>query len=132
MPPVNTRAEYEFRLKKIAMVTEAISNLGTALCKWGGFAFIAWCLWGVAASLSGEQTSASIVFRAALDMRADQYIAYLLGGGGVIYGVRERRLRRKTTERLSERTASLEKRIDPHRTSSGLPSTGDTRLEDQL
>jgi hypothetical protein len=131
MPPLNTQAKYDFRLKKIAMVTETVSNVGSALCKWGGFAFIAWCFWGVAASLSGEQTSASIVFRAALDMRADQYIAYILGGGGVVYGIRERRLRRKTTERLSERTASLEKRIDPNRTSSGLPSTGDTRLEDQ-
>jgi hypothetical protein len=131
MPPVHARAEYEFRVRKIAMITEMVSMIFSALCKWGGFAFMAWCTWGIAAALSGEHTTADIAFRAALDMRADQYAAYILGGGGVIYGIRERRLRRKTTSRLTERTASLEKRIDPNRTSTGLPSSGDTRLEDQ-
>jgi hypothetical protein len=131
MPAVDTKMEFDFRLKKIALITETLSAICSGFCKWGGFAFIAYCLWQTAAALSGEETSANIVFRAALDMKVDQYAAYLFGGGGIIYGIRERRLRRKTIARLTERTESLERRIDTNRTSSGLLSSGDSRQEDK-
>ena len=131
IPAVNTRAEYDFRLKKIAKLCDTFCAIGSAALKWGAFAFIAYCLWQAAVALSGENTSANIVIKGVLDMKVSQYAAYLFGGGGIIYGIRERRLRRKTTERLSDRTKSLEQRIDPNRTSSGLQSSGDTRMEDK-
>jgi hypothetical protein len=126
----HTRVEYEFRLKKIALLAPMITGIATTACKWAGLAMIFYCTYLSVAELSGKKTTADVLFKGVLDMKANEYAAYIFGGGGVIYGLRERRLRRKTTERLSKRTASLEKRIDPNRTSSGLPSTGDTRRED--
>ena len=53
----------------------------------------------------------------------------LLAAIGIGYGWHERALRRAVTHRLSERPAILEQRIDPDRTSSGIPRDGSTPEE---
>jgi hypothetical protein len=82
-------------------------------------------------ALSGHQTDASFVVKILLNLQADRWIAYIVGGGGVVYGWNERRLKRKDIERLSRHTEELEKRLDPKRTSSNLLPDGRTRREDK-
>jgi hypothetical protein len=48
------------------------------------------------------------------------------------YGLRERRLRRQTTERFTQRNYKLEKLVDPNRTSSHLTTRGTTNPEDRI
>ena len=80
--------------------------------------------------LSGHQTDASFVVNILLNLQADRWIAYIVGGGGVAYGWNERRLKRQSIDRLSRHTEELEKRLDPKRTSSKLLRDGTTRRED--
>lgn len=81
---------------------------------------------------AGSESTADIeiLYRLATDLSADKWAAYILGGGGLIYGLRERKLRKKYIERMSDRIKSLEEKIDPGRSSSGLPKTGDTKPTD--
>ncbi len=82
-------------------------------------------------ALSGHQTDASFVVKILLNLQADRWIAYIVGGGGVAYGWNERRLKRKDIKRLSRHTEELERRLDPKRTSSNLLPDGRTRREDK-
>jgi hypothetical protein len=59
-------------------------------------------------------------------------IPWLVMGGAVLYGLRERRLRHDTVQRLHGRIEELEKRLNPTRTSSTLTTRGETREEDRL
>lgn len=59
-------------------------------------------------------------------------LAWVLAGGGIAYGIGQRRLRRNTVERMSQRTAELEERIDRKRTSSRLTKRGETNPGDRL
>ena len=82
--------------------------------------------------LSGHQTDASFVVKILMNLQADRWMAYIAGGGGLVYGWNERRIKRKNIERLSHHTEELEKRLDPQRTSSNLLRDGTTRREDRL
>lgn len=57
-----------------------------------------------------------------------KYLAYTVLG---IWAYTERKLRRTKTKRLHVRIKELETLLDPQRTSSGLPSTGETRKDDR-
>ena len=59
---------------------------------------------GVAQAYAGKTTNANVVMQLIEDINISIYIAWTVGAGGVIYGKRERTLRKQTTERL-ERTS---------------------------
>ncbi len=65
------------------------------------------------------------------DFKVSEGLSYLFGVGGFGYGMRERKLRRETIERLSKRITDLEKLVDPSRTSSHLTVRGTTNPEDR-
>lgn len=54
----------------------------------------------------------------------------IVGGGGMVYGHKQNKLRKNTVERLQNRIKELENRIDNRRSSSGLTNRGDTHPED--
>lgn len=83
-------------------------------------------------SLAGTYTFADIGIKVIGDFKVSEALSYLFGVGGVGYGLRERKLRRQTTERLTERNVTLEKLIDPTRTSSHLTTRGTTNPEDRI
>jgi len=83
-------------------------------------------------SLAGHYTFADIGIKVIGDFKISEAVSYLLGAGGMGYGLRERRLRRQTTERLTQRTIALEKLVDPSRTSSHLTARGTTNPEDRI
>ena len=57
--------------------------------------------------------------------------AVILGLGGIIYGIYQRKLLKSQVARMSERIQTLEQREDPDRSSCGLTREGDTHLKDR-
>lgn len=82
-------------------------------------------------SLAGHTTFANIALQVLTDFRFERIVSYTLGGGGIIYGLRERRLRKQAIEQLETRATSAEKLIDSRRSSSLLTVTGETNPVDQ-
>lgn len=81
-------------------------------------------------AFAGVKTFAELKGAFLADVRVSEWAAWLLvvlfGG----YGLRQKKLRGRTIERLSRRNAELEALVDPNRTSSRLGTTGETRPED--
>ena len=73
-----------------------------------------------------------MVVKAVTDLKADKAFAYLFGIGGVGWGIAERKFRKRKTAALASRAAKAEKMLDSKRSSSGLPSSGETRRDDAL
>jgi hypothetical protein len=94
------------------------------------------CVWRVAAALevyAGKQSNANVRFGFDLlaDIRMVYTVSIAVGTTGVALYFRERRLHRKTRERLATRITDLELRIDPSRRSSKLTAEGLTREDDK-
>lgn len=84
----------------------------------------------ISREFAGQTTVAVADF--VLRMHLNEFAAAALGGSGIAYGVRQRKLRRDTVERLAKRITELEGRIDPQRTSSRLNPRGVTPPEDPI
>jgi hypothetical protein len=98
---------------------------------WTAVVFIAWFFYRSVASLAGRYTFSQIGVGFLGDFKISEGIAYVFGTGGVVYGVRRRKLQGDNVERTAKRISDLEKRIDPKRSSSRLTPRGKTRPEDK-
>lgn len=74
----------------------------------------------------GGETTINVALKLLGDFKANEWLAYIFGGGGILYGMSQRKLRKDTVERLQERNARLESILDPNRTSSELTPRGDS------
>lgn len=81
--------------------------------------------------LAGKTTLADIVVQVLLAGNVRELISYGIAGGGIAYGLNERRLRKAAIRHLSQQKAAFEKFLDPNRSSSQLTETGDTKPEDR-
>jgi hypothetical protein len=115
-------------LKRIDSVVSVVREL----CKYTTIVLCFRYLYLAVAILAGKSTFADVGFRILGNIKLSDGICYLLGGGGVIYGVGQRQLRRKNVGRLSREKNELERILDPNRTSSNLTGRGTTRPEDRL
>jgi hypothetical protein len=86
---------------------------------------------GVAVAFAGKTTNANVAMRLIQDLNVSISLAWAVGISGVGYGWRQRKLRKETTERLSERIKRYEEQIDPSRTTSSLTPQGDTNPKDR-
>jgi len=113
------------RNKSIADISHALINGAV----WVSIVFI--IFEGVTAFAGKESTAVLSVFA---DLNANEYfleiITTLFGSGGIFYGYRQSRLRKKDIERLVGRIKELEEKIDPERSSSGLDSKGENLAGD--
>jgi hypothetical protein len=123
--------EYKLRVQKC----DAGLRLGLAAIKWVSICVIAWRLGLAVEALAGKATLADFSVFLIADLKANKVFSHIimaaLGLGGITYGARERRLRRKAIKQSGGRIAGLEKRLDPNRTSSGLMIDGRSRPEDE-
>lgn len=128
-----TRAQLEVENRYLRRRTglEAIASVVNHAIRVGGAVAIAYFGYRTVGVLAGETTTANIGIRFLADVRVSDAVAWLFGAGGVMYGLRQRRLRRSTVERLSGRITQLEKGIDSRRTSSHLTPRGETQPEDE-
>jgi hypothetical protein len=97
----------------------------------GGFCYCVWVISNALKSFAGQQSNANLRFSVLADVRFVYTISVAVGLTGLALWLRERRLHRKTRERLAGRITELEKTIDPSRTSSLLTPLGLTRQEDE-
>jgi hypothetical protein len=114
---------------------QVIEVIGTVLCrliKWGGICVIAFFAWKSIESLSGKTTDANIFVNWLANLKINQWLAWAVTGGSVVWAVRERRLRQRKVAALAEQKRVLELIVDPKRTSSSLPASGTTRVDDDL
>lgn len=128
-----TRAalETENYILKRWRVSEGIISIFNNLIKWGSLVAIIYFFKEAIVALAGKDTSSKILFSFVSDLKMDRYAAYAAAIGGAIYGMRQRKLRKDTIERLQSRIVDLEKRLDPGRTTSTLTNRGETRPEDK-
>ncbi len=116
------------RLRRIDAIAFTVQNSVMWVCLLGNFGLVYLSIRAVA----GQHTFADIGVRLVGDFKISEGISYLFGAGGIGYGLRERRLRRQTTERIAPRLAGHEKTIDRSRTSSHLTARGTTHPEDRI
>jgi len=119
--------DYELRAR---LVDRGSAVIETGF-KYGALVVIFYFAYASVASLAGQSTFADIGLRVIGDVRISETVAWLFGGGSIVYALRQRKLRRDTIERLAPRVRKYEEMLDPERTSTGLPSRGTTRPEDR-
>lgn len=120
----------ENRLLRQMRTSEGIVSVFNNLIRWGGVVAISYFTYLSITALAGEQTAADIGIKFLADVRVSEALAWVLGGSGVAYGLRQRKLRRDTVERITARVERFEKELDPSRSSSELTTRGETRPED--
>jgi hypothetical protein len=114
----------------IFTIDRAAALFGTALRVIGLLGSLL-LLWLMVRSIAGKETSFSAVVKAAVDMSADRWVAWIVAGG-TSYGLyRERKLRKKSVKESGDTIKQLETIVDPKRTSSGLTDRGVSRQEDR-
>ena len=116
--------EIQYRIRR----AEIVGIVATKIISYGVLAFCVWCVKGGVEALAGQQTAADIGLTG--NLQISSAVAWLFGGGGVMYGLRQRKLRRDVIETNGTRVSELESAIDPHRSSSRLTRRGDTNPED--
>jgi hypothetical protein len=94
---------------------------------WLGIAFLGY---KSVAALAGQTTNADLLFKIIANINVSYAISWTATAGAIVYGRVQKNLRQRAVERLATRNAELEKRLDPHRTSSGLTPRGLTRPGD--
>jgi len=128
-PATPSKIELEHGLK-VARINATVT-LGTTIIKYAALVACFGFIYLMTESLAGRTTLATIGLRIMGNLRVSDGISFVFGGGGVLYGVGQRQLRRRSVERLSKMKNELEQVIDQGRSSSGLTSTGTTRPEDE-
>lgn len=89
--------------------------------------------------LAGQETIADISVKIVENLTVKitqtqyvvEYVEYAVIVLAVLYGLRQRKLRRDVIEKMEGRVRELEQRVDPNRSSSNLTSRGDTNPTDR-
>jgi len=115
---------------RIRRIDGIVSTVQYAIM-WGSLVAITAFIYLSVRAVAGQYTFADVGIKLVGDFKLSEAFSYLFGAGGLGYGVMERRLRRKTTERFAERNTTLERMIDSNRTSSNLTGRGTTNPEDR-
>ncbi len=113
-------------------IIDAIDANLRLVIKYGSLALVAAFAYGAIAVLAGKHTFAQIGVRFLGDIRIANSIGYVVGGTGLLYGWRQKKLKEDTIQKFAPRIRDLETAIDPQRSSSGLTERGRTRPEDQI
>ena len=120
--------DHLIRLRKI----DAIDANIRLFIKYGFLALIAFFVYHCVDVLSGKQTFADIGMRFLGDIKIGNSFGYVVGGGGLLYGKRQKGLRERAIENLAPGLQGREAAMDPNRSSSGLTPRGRTRPEDEI
>jgi hypothetical protein len=120
----------ENRILRQLRTSEGFVSVFNTLIKWGGLLGISYFAYLSIDALAGQTTAADIGIKFLADVKVSEAVAWIFGGSGIAYGLRQRKLRRDTVERVQRRVEGLEKEIDPKRSSSELTRRGETPPED--
>ncbi len=131
----------ENRALKSQVRGNSISKILSALIKWGAIAFVSTIIRDCISFLAGKVTFADIKVGADLFTIECKWaialglvlglLGLFVGASGFIFGSLQLKIKKGVIESKDERITSLEARLDPKRSSSGLTPRGDTRKEDK-
>lgn len=127
-----SQLEAELKVLRQSKVSEGVVQVLSSFIRWGGIVLIVRYGYLGIEALAGKSTLADIGIDFLTDINVSVAIAWSVGVGGAIYGLRQRTLRKDTVERLVGRIQEFESSLDPSRTSSKLTTRGDTRPEDKI
>lgn len=113
-------------------IIDAIDANLRLIIKYGFLAIVAGFSYESIAVLAGKHTFADIGIKFLSDVRIANSVGYVVGGAGLAYGRRQKKLKEDTIQQLAPRIKELEAAIDPNRSSSGLTPHGRTRPEDEI
>jgi hypothetical protein len=127
---LRARQETENRFMVLRSLIDGIFSTANSLIRWGTVAYLGNKMYLAVTVLAGKTTLADIGVNFLADVRVSEGLLTALGVSATGYGISQRKLRRKTVERLQGRIIELEGKIDKERTSSRLTPTGETNPED--
>jgi hypothetical protein len=119
--------DFRLHLKRLEIIDTAVREG----IPWLFGAVIAFCTYLSIAVLAGKYTFAQIGVSVLGNIKISESISYVFGLSGVLYGLKERRLRRKNIQRLSTQIQTLERQKHPNLSSSNLTQRGTTQPEDK-
>jgi hypothetical protein len=123
--------ELDRRCALIVEITRNVVRLLSTGIKWLALFGMVYCFFDAVKTFSGETTAADILIRLVADLKINQWLGYLVGGGGLIYGgIRTRQLK-KTRKEHADYIRKLELLRDPKRQSSRLNLFGETNEDDK-
>ncbi len=124
--------EAELKVLRQSRNSEGVVQVLISLFRWVGIVLIVRYAYLGIEALAGKSTLADIGVNFLTDINVSVALAWAAGFGGMVYGIKQRELRKDTIERLVGRIKQLEDEVDPNRTSSNLTKRGDTRPEDRV
>lgn len=114
---------YQFRFRLINFATQSVDRLIPAAMV---VLVVYFGVYAPVQAMAGKKTLADFGVRVLADVKLGEIIPYVATAMGWLFGVNAQRLRRNTTERLTNRIRELEQHIDPSRSTSGLTPRGQT------
>lgn len=128
-----TKAELEHDLKmfKIARTSETIIAIAITLLKSITVIVVVYFIYRMIDAIAGKYTFTDIGINFLGNLNISITIAWVFGIMGLLYGFRQRTLRKDTVQRLQTRIVEIEQDVDAKRSSSNLTERGDTRPEDR-
>ena len=114
-----------------------LSMIVLSMVRWCGAVCFMYYVYRTVNCLAGKQTSADIALAGGLNFKfiASRYFSQIVfaffGGGGILYGSRQKALYKKASEKL-RRLEKYERSFDPNRSSSGLDDGSAANPEDDL
>lgn len=115
---------------RLVWIDKAFS-LARQIVTWAGRVLVVYFIGRMVSDLAGRTTLAEISLHFLAARNARELGSYVIAVGLLVWGIRERWLRKSTVRALSRRLELAEKRLDPDRSSSLLTDTGETRSEDR-
>lgn len=123
-------AALNYRTKRLVVLTDGFTRVACALIDGAKLVVPVYLFYLCVREVAGKSTEFNMIVKAIADLKANEAFFLLFGAGGVGWAVVERKFRKKKTAALAERAAKAEKMLDSKRSSSGLPSSGDTHRDD--
>lgn len=87
--------------------------------------------WKMTQELAGKDTKFTALVNVFFSITSDRWVAYSVSALASLAWWRERKLRHKTIDDLSNHIKELESRVDPQRSSSGLTNKGTPPKEER-
>jgi hypothetical protein len=130
-PKQASKPEPPFYRWFIGSIFNLLRRHGNVIAAWVGAGFIARQVSLAFIAYAGRDSTANLSFSILASVSFVWTASVTMTGLSATFYIRERRLHRRTRERLAARITELELKIDPARTSSLLTSEGLTRKGDE-
>jgi hypothetical protein len=126
-----TEQEMHYNFNRYSLAWRNVTKILGNIVRWGAICFCVYWFMDSIKAFAGKETDANILMDIILSLRANHWIGFVFGGGGLVYGgIRNKQLK-NTRETMGDHIRKLEKEIDPNRQNSRLNKYGETHEDDR-